>query len=70
MRQNLIQSWDRLIAWLISRAFDGHRQQLHERPPKMKTKTHQNIDRGSDYSDFLADEGIRPDLAERRHRKT
>jgi hypothetical protein len=28
----------------------------------MKTKTHQNIHRGSDFSDFLVDEGIRPEV--------
>ena len=28
----------------------------------MKTKTHQNIHRGSDFCDFLADEGIRPEV--------
>jgi antitoxin HicB len=28
----------------------------------MKTKTHQNIHRGSDFSDFLTDEGIRPEV--------
>jgi DNA-binding Xre family transcriptional regulator len=29
---------------------------------KTKTITHQNIHRGSDFSDFLADEGIRPEV--------
>jgi predicted XRE-type DNA-binding protein len=28
----------------------------------MKTKTPRNIHRGSDFSDFLADEGIRPEV--------
>jgi len=28
----------------------------------MKTKTHLNIHRGSDFSDFLVDEGIRPEV--------
>ena len=28
----------------------------------MKTKPHQNIHRGSDFSDFLVDEGIRPEV--------
>lgn len=28
----------------------------------MKTKTHQNIHRGNDFCDFLADEGIRPEV--------
>jgi antitoxin HicB len=28
----------------------------------MKAKTHQNIHRGSDFSDFLVDEGIRPEV--------
>ena len=28
----------------------------------MKTKTHQNIHRGSDFCDFLADEGIRAEV--------
>lgn len=28
----------------------------------MKTKSHHNLHRGSDFSDFLAEEGIRPEV--------